>query len=339
MIKGTENVTSAVDDLWKRIRNASFSRQDPVSFAFGNLEYMKAVAAVFSILTLHMIFFCLNIDFRLWPLIDFSLLVNITFSFGLVVALALFVIRFVPFIATIIGLFIIMYYLGAVTLKRRLRSPSRYAQEVFIPYPIPKLLEATGPKGKMFLISLTLMPLPSRAATMLARKWQETLVTKFIPKIAIIGYAAAILLICFLYTGFWLLVYFFLTVVFLFLFFVSSNFNREGVVEFFELLVEKTRVEERIQKFANLDERIKKSVVTGLLVTFGALSAVSGDLRYGFLTDGQSSELKLGSTDRLTVVQFASNSEGIFVVDAEDHQMFVPFGSITLIAASRSLDD
>jgi hypothetical protein len=256
-----------------------------------------------------------------------------------VVALALFVIRFVPFIATIIGLFIIMYYLGAVTLKRRFRSPSRYAQEVFIPYPIPKLLEATGPKGKMFLISLTLMPLPSRAATMLARKWQETLVTKFIPKIAIIGYAAAILLICFLYTGFWLLVYFFLTVVFLFLFFVSSNFNREGVVEFFELLVEKTRVEERIQKFANLDERIKKSVVTGLLVTFGALSAVSGDLRYGFLTDGQSSELKLGSTDRLTVVQFASNSEGIFVVDAEDHQMFVPFGSITLIAASRSLDD
>ena len=52
-------------------------------------EYAKALAAVFSIATLHVLFFWLNLNFVLWPLIDLSFLLNVTFSFGLFLALGL----------------------------------------------------------------------------------------------------------------------------------------------------------------------------------------------------------------------------------------------------------
>ena len=324
-------IREATTQLKNSLTGLGLRQTDPVSFALARLEYVKAAAAVFSILTLHVLFFCLNVDFLLWPLIDFSFLANITFTFGLIVALAFYSVRVVPFFATMLSSLILAMWIGALTLIRYRRSRSQFAQRSPIHEAADRVFGKRGKWGLSLVAIYALIPFPSRAGMRVINRKQQVFLDKHLGKTSFLGYLAAILVVCFFYTGFAILYYIFCVMYLFVLFLGSSNLKGASPIDAFVQLISGRSIDEKVEGFLKLDDRTRRNVISGILIAFGALSAAAGDLRFEYLLKSNPVTVKQQAGESLSLIQFASNSKGVFFNVRWSEQVFIPYGAIKSI--------
>ncbi len=321
----------------KKVANSHFSW---FSMSTG-LDISRAVLAILTVLTLHALSFCMNMHFGLWPLIDISLVANITFSFSLALALSAFIFRAIPFLLglafdLVFAAIVVLGWVFAMYSSLLKRQFGKGENSITRSMKSRSLLFADELRRMNRSAVRNFVPAPSLAYLRLKNRQQQPIKNQISVAFPYLSQVGSLLSICWIYTGFTVLVV--MPAVYLVMIFALGSALRDqrDINNAFAVVSPKGSMDKRIKCFILLRHSTRWLLVSWISALIGSFSIVAGDFRFHELVERNPVTMTEFNGAEFILFQYAMNSSGVFFQDETGKQFFRPFESINSLATTQN---